>query len=201
VTPEGTITTVAGTGTKGFSGDGGPATAAQINTPAGLAIDGLGNLYIVEYADYQAAGGHRVRKVTPDGKIQTVAGSSRLGFDGDGGPAVEAAFNFITAVVADTEGNLFISDWGNHRVRKVNPAGVVSTVVGNGEKTIAGDGVSPTATGLRGPWGLGIDAAGNLYIADTGYAKSDGRGMSERILKVTGLAAPGLLAGRPFQSP
>jgi hypothetical protein len=201
VTPEGIISTVAGTGKKGYSGDGGLATEAQLNTPAALALDTSGNLYIVEYGpSWEDGTGQRVRKVSPEGIISTVAGSGKLGYSGDGGPAVQGRFHSITGIAVDAGGNLFLADWGNHRLRKVDPTGVLTTVVGNGQHTVAVEGVDPTATGLRGPWGMAIDARGNLFLADTSYETSDS-GPAERILKISGIAGTGLLAGQPFPSP
>jgi sugar lactone lactonase YvrE len=202
VTPAGIISTVAGTGKKGYSGDGGLATEARLNTPAALAMDTSGNLYIVEYGPgWEEGTGQRVRKVSPEGIISTVAGSGEPGYSGDGGPAVEGRFNSITGIAVDAAGNLFLADWGNFRVRKVDPTGVLTTVVGNGEDTVAAEGGDPTATGLRGPWGLAIDARGNLFLADTPYVTTSESDPGERILKITGIAGTGLLAGRPFPRP
>jgi hypothetical protein len=135
VSPEGTITTVAGTGKPGFSGDGGKATDAQLNNPAGMAVDGVGNLFITDLNN------HRVRKVTPDGIITTYAGTGQPGFSGDNGPATDARLNGPTALAVDAHGNLFIGDDENNRVRKVNAVtGVITTVAGNGKPAYAGDG-------------------------------------------------------------
>jgi hypothetical protein len=193
VTPDGVITTVAGTNKSGFSGDSGPATQARLNSPRGLAVDALGNLFIADY------GNHRVRKVTPDGMITTVAGTGGPGFSGDGGKATDARLNNPVNAAVDTAGNLFVSDWGNYRVRKVSPEGIITTVAGKGKEPYAGDGGLATETGLRGPIGLAIDAEDNLLISDSDYFHGGG-GLptNERVLKVFGVAAPGLLAGRAF---
>jgi sugar lactone lactonase YvrE len=196
VSPDGIITTAAGSGrdgpTKGVSaGDGGLATEARLNGPFGLTLDRMGNLFFTELGDlFGANKGYRVRKVSAAGVITTVAGSDRRGFSGDGGPATEARLDTPTGVAVDTAGNLFIVDLGNYRVRKVDPNGIISTVAGTGKNLYAGDGALATATGLQGPIGLAVDASGNLLIVD-----------GDRVLKVFGVAAPGLIAGEPFPIP
>ncbi len=160
VSPSGIITTVAGTGMRGFSGDGGPATGAQLLEPAGVAVDGGGNLFIAD------RGNHRIRKVSPNGIITTVAGNGMLGFSGDGEPAASTALWYPWGVLVDGAGNLFISDGSNHRIRKVSPDGIISTVAGNGTGGFSGDGASATSAQLRIPLGLALDGAGNLFIAD-----------------------------------
>jgi sugar lactone lactonase YvrE len=197
VSPEGIITTVAGSGptgiTKGLSaGDGGLATEARLNGPHNLALDRAGNLYFSEIGDFFGTNrGYRVRKVDASGIISTVAGSETRGFAGDGGPATQARLDTPSGVAVDSAGTLFFSDEGNHRVRKVDANGIISTVAGGGTKGYV-DGALATATRLGSPVGLAVDAAGNLLIVDYG---------SERIFKVFGVAAPGLIAGQPFPSP
>jgi sugar lactone lactonase YvrE len=154
----GTATRVAGTGSLGFSGDNGPAVAAQLNYPAGLALDAFGNLYI---ADTQ---NKRVRRVSPSGTITTVAGGGCCS-SGDGGPASAAELEEPSGLAVDGSGNLYISD--SFWVRRVNPAGVISTVAGNGSSGYTGDGGPATSAGLDYPQGITSDAAGNLFIADT----------------------------------
>ena len=158
----GIITTIAGTGVNGYSGDGGAGTAAQLSYPYGAALDASGNVYI---ADFQ---NHRVRRVDHvTGVIATVAGTGAPGFSGDGGPASEALLNYPIGVAVDRTGNLFISDHYNHRVRRVDATtGTITTYVGTGDAGYNGDGVAATAAQLYFPWGLALDAAGNLYIAD-----------------------------------
>ncbi len=115
VDSDGVITTVAGTGQAGLSGDGWRATAVDLSSPTEVALDGEGHLYIVEY------GTSRIRKVDPDGVISTVAGTGTPGFSGDGGPARAARLNLPTDVAVDRDGNVYITDRGNNRVRKVTP--------------------------------------------------------------------------------
>ena len=115
VTPGGTISTYAGTGTPGFAGDGGPATAAQLSFPQGVALDSAGNLYIAD------SNNNRIRKVTPGGTISTYAGTGLQGFSGDGGPAIDAQLWFPVGVALDSAGNLYIADQENQRIRKVTP--------------------------------------------------------------------------------
>ena len=154
VTPQGIISTVAGDGTPGFSGDGGPATSAQLNyiflsgEPLGVAVDVSGNLFIAD------SGNSRIRKVTPQGIISTVAGNGTPGFSGDGGPATSAQLDGPMGVAVDASGSLFIADRFNIRIRKVTPQGIISTVAGNAQ--------------LSAPVGVAIDASGNLFIADSG---------------------------------
>jgi len=162
VTPAGTITTVAGNGQWGYSGDGGPATAASLNRPYGVAVDATGNLYI---ADGQNS---RIRKVTPAGTITTVAGNGQWGYSGDGGPATGTSLSDPRGVAVDAAGNLYIADSSNYRIRKVTPAGTIITVAGNGQGGYSGDGGPATAASLFLPPAVAVDAAGNLYIADTG---------------------------------
>ncbi len=156
-----TITTVAGSGTSGFSGDGGPATSATLSVPGGVALDGTGNLFI---ADTQ---NQRIRKVDTGGTITAVAGDGNAAFSGDGGPATSASLNFPIGLVVDSAGNLFIADSTNNRIRKVDAGGTITTLAGNGTFGFSGDGGPATAANLAGPNGAVLDAAGNLFIADT----------------------------------
>ncbi len=167
VTPGGIVTTVAGTGTRGFSGDGGPATNAQLSGPIGLAVDGAGNLFLLD------SNNGRVRKISGDGIITTVAGNGSRGFSGDRGPATNAALGgygvcntYCGGVAVDGAGNLFIADPGNSRIRKVDPNGIITTVAGNGAGGYSGDGGPATSAALLYPAGVAVDREGNLFIAE-----------------------------------
>ena len=165
VAPDGVITTVAGTGRAGFGGDQGPATAGQLNNPEDVVLDASGQLYIADYSN------HRVRKVTPAGVITTVAGTGVGGFGGDGGPAASAQLNGPSGLALDAVGNLYIAEYLNHRVRKVTPAGVITTVAGAGTQGFSGDGGPATSAELNSPFDVVVDSAGNLYIADYGNSR------------------------------
>jgi DNA-binding beta-propeller fold protein YncE len=176
---DGTVGPFAGTGQPGFDGDAGPAVAAKLNYPQGVAVDGTGALYIAD------SGNHRVRKVAPDGTISTVAGTGDAGFGGDGGAAALARLSCPRAVVVDSAGVLYITDAGNHRVRKVAPDGTISTVAGTGDAGFGGDGGAATSAQLNSPYGLAVDDAGDLYIADCD---------NHRVRKVVSVKAGGLPA-------
>ncbi|WP_432127996.1 RICIN domain-containing protein [Streptomyces sp. bgisy082] len=178
VTPDGHISTVAGTGAPGFRGDGGPAVSAQLHHPYGLAVDGAGGLYIVDGYN------HRIRKVTADGTISTVAGAGTAGFTGDGGPAASARLNLPVAVAMDSTGTLYFSDYSNHRVRKVAPDGTISTVAGTGTAGFGGDDGPAASAQMNNPFGLAVDCVDTLYIADH---------LNHRIRKI----ASSRLAGMP----
>ena len=152
------IMTVAGNGTVSFAGDGGPAVSAQLNVPAGVAVDAAGNMYFADNHNY------RVRKIA-QAVITTVAGNGTFGSSGDNGPAMNAQL-VPDAVAVDSTGNLFIADSLHHRVREVSN-GVITTVAGNGTGGFSGDGGPAAAAQLNTPSGVAVDSAGNLYIADT----------------------------------
>ena len=174
VTPDGIITTIAGNGVAGYSGDGGPALQASLNFPAGLALDPNNNLYIADRNN------HRIRKVSSDGIITTVAGDGVNDFGGDGGPALEAHLHLPSDVEAGPEGELYISDRSNNRIRKVSPDGIISTVAGVGVPGFGGDFGLAINAFLKYPFGISLDRHGNLYIADRGnnrIRKVDKRGI------------------------
>jgi hypothetical protein len=161
------ITTLAGNGTAGYDGDGGPAPAAKLDHPTGIAVDAAGNVYVADYYN------HTVRKVAPTtGLITTVAGIGLPGFAGEGGPATSARLYYPSGLAVDTAGNLYIADSINYRVRKVAAAtGVITTVAGNGTYGSGGDDGVATAAQLNQPYTVALDAAGNIYIADRGANK------------------------------
>ena len=160
VTTAGIITTVAGNGTAGYGGDGGQATAAALYYPTGVAVDARGNLYIAD------ADNNRIRTISTAGIISTFAGTGTGGYTGDGGQATSAKLHYPSGVSVDASGNVYIADQSNSRIRKVNPAGIISTIAGNGTNGYSGDGGQATAAGFRGPSGVSVDASGNVYIAD-----------------------------------
>jgi sugar lactone lactonase YvrE len=164
VSPSGIITTVAGTGIWGYSGDGGPATSAKLKAPRNVALDGSGNLYIAD------TDGHRIRQVSPSGTITTVAGTGTSGYSGDGGPAANAQLAGPSGVAVDGSGNLFIADTGNFRIREISAGGIITTVAGTGEWGYSGDGGPATSAQLYSARGVAVDGFGNLYIADDGSA-------------------------------
>ena len=157
------ITTVAGTGTAGFSGDGGPATSAKFSTPVGTCIDSIGNIYIADY------GNNRIRKVTAStGNISTIAGTGTAGFSGDGGPATSANLRNPVEICVDSTGIVYFADTNNSCIRKIALDGTISTIAGiGGVPGTSSSGVSATSTDLRNPFGLCIDSANNLYIANS----------------------------------
>ena len=161
VDTDGIITTVAGNGTGGFSGDGGPAISASLRFPWGVHVDGTGNLYIADFFN------RRIRKVDTSGIITTVAGNGTAGFSGDGGPAISASLNGLFGISLDGTGNLYIADRSNHRIRKVDTFGIITTVAGNGTAGFSGDGGPAISASLNGVFGISLDATGNLYIADS----------------------------------
>jgi uncharacterized protein (TIGR03437 family) len=176
VSPDGIITTVAGTGEQGFSGDGGQATSAQLSIPRGVTADSADNLFISEEG--------RIRKVSPGGTIATVAGGvpfgTRLGFSGDGGLATSARLSWPVGVAVDSAGNLLIADPGfnfetgdagddfsvDQRIRKVSPDGIITTLAGNGSHDFSGDGGPAITAAFNGAIGVAVDGGDNVYIAD-----------------------------------
>ncbi|MGH7127352.1 MAG: hypothetical protein ACREIV_02200, partial [Planctomycetaceae bacterium] len=157
----GVISTVAGTGEKGHSGDGGPATDAQLNEPYEVCFDRDGNMFFVEMRN------HIVRRVDGrTGAISTIAGNGRQGFSGDGGPAAEAQLSVPHSIALDDAGHLYICDIGNHRVRRVDlKTGTITTFAGTGEKQPTPDGAPLRGTPLNGPRALAFDGRGSLYLA------------------------------------
>ena len=156
----GVMTTIAGTGISGYSGDKGLATKAMISFPRGIVVDSKGNIIFCD------AQNNRIRKISPAGIITTIAGTGVAGFGGDGGPATSAKISFPIGLSLDGAGNLYFADLGNERIRKVDTAGIMHTVAGNGTAGFSGDGKAATLAALNGPRSAVVDSAGNLYIAD-----------------------------------
>lgn len=214
ISPSGIITTIAGTGTSGYSGDGGPATAAALHTPGGMAVDASGNIYFADIHNYRIRristagvistvagngapgfsgdGGpatvaslfvvndiclgpsgdiyftdasDRIRRVSTSGIITTIAGSGTGGYSGDGGPATGANITVSTGICADAAGNIFFTD-GSHRVRRISTSGIISTVAGTGTSGFSGDGCAATAAQVNGPWSIAVSSTGAVYFGD-----------------------------------
>lgn len=179
VTSGGVITTFAGNGIEGFSGDGGPATSARLGRPTALLFS-AGTLYITDSTN------ERIRRVSIDGTITTIAGNGTLGFYGDGGLAVGASLATPLGMAMDKLGNLYFADADNNRIRRINPAGVITTVVGDGVGRFAGDQNFASSASLNIPEDLAFDNAGNLFIADAG---------NNRVRKVDSSGLMSTLAG------
>lgn len=185
----GIISTVAGIGTYGFSGDGGQATAAALYGPMGLAFDAVGNLYIADQVNF------RIRIVNTAGIINTVVGGGSSGL-GDGGQATNATLYYPEGLVFDASGNLYISDSWNNRIRKVNTLGIITTIAGSGASYpgggYSGDGGQATAAELYTPTGITLDAFDNLYIADHN---------NNRIRRVNTVGTINTFAGNGYAAP
>jgi hypothetical protein len=161
----GIIATLAGNGTSGFSGDGGPATAALLNFPQGIAVDSAGNVFVADYFN------SRVRKITAGtGIITTVAGNGTPTFGGDYGPATAASFAYATALATDRVGNLYITDYYSYKIRKVYTNGIIATVAGIGTNGYSGDYGPATAAQMSLTQGLAVNDIGHVFIADFGNA-------------------------------
>ena len=195
---DGIITTVVGIGRRGYGGDGGPATLARLNSPAGVAV-GFGDSVFV--AD---TGNNRVRMISPNGTITTVAGTGEAGYAGDGGVATQAVLNSPQALAVDAEGNLYVADSFNGRVRRVDLDGVITTIAGDGVQGYSGDGGPATQAGLNfatGPLSgagqaLALDMAGDLFVADGGNNRVREVDVGGVIRTVAGAGQPGYAGGR-----
>ena len=191
VNTSGIITTIAGNGGEGFSGDGGQATAAQLDSLAGVTVDAAGNIYITDTYNY------RIRKINTLGTITTIAGNGTLGYSGDGGQATNAQLNLPNGGVAiDAAGNIYIADLNNSCVRKINTLGIISTIAGNNfagtSGGFSGDGGQATAAALSNVAAIAFDAAGNLYISDSYNNRIRKIDISGIITTVAGIGSYGL---------
>jgi DNA-binding beta-propeller fold protein YncE len=157
---DGRLTRFAGTGRPGRDGDGGPASKAELNQPYDVSLAPQGDLYIADF------GNHRIRKVTPDGSMQTVAGTGKSGYSGDGGPATKAQLNGPYGVFAEPDGSFLIGDSFNNAIRKVDARGVIHTLAGNGRPGYGGDGGPARHALLDAPQSIYVDSSGRTYIGD-----------------------------------
>jgi sugar lactone lactonase YvrE len=180
VNSNGIIATVAGNGTNGYSGDGGPATNAELFNPTGAAVDALGNLYIADKAN------NCIRMVATNGVISTVAGDGLSGYSGDGLAAVNAKLSDPMAVAVDALGNLYIADQLNNCIREVGTNGIISTLAGNGTQGFSGDGGAATNATLSSPDGVAVDRLGNVFIADSGNKRVREVSITGAIITVAG---------------
>lgn len=183
--PDGNITSVAGSTSSGYSGDGGSATSATLYDPCGVAVDSSGVVYVSD------TGNHVVRKRTSGGTISRVAGIAEASYSGDGEAATSAALNTPLGLAVDASGNLYIADTKNHRIRKVATDGKISTVAGTGDAGYSGDDGEATSAKLKYPQDVAVDAAGNLYIADTENHRIRRVGAEGWITTVAGNGAAG----------
>ncbi len=156
----GVISTFAGNGQCDFRGDGGPATAASLDVPLGITVDASGNVYIADTYN------HRVRKVSKSGVITSIAGTGENGFGGDNGSALSAQLSYPSGLQFDSAGNLYVADWGNNRIRRIDASGLITTIAGTGEFGFAGDEGPAAAAQFEGATALAVDASNNLYVAD-----------------------------------
>ncbi|HTA26534.1 MAG TPA: T9SS type A sorting domain-containing protein [Bacteroidia bacterium] len=180
INTSGVINTIAGNGIYGFSGDGGPATVASFEDPAGICSDALGDIYIADEFN------NRVRMINTNGIISTIAGCAYRGYSGDSGPATLAEFYYPSGVASDAAGNLFIADESNNCIREVNNMGIISTIAGNGLPGYTGDGGQAISAELSNAAGVGVDNSGNIYITD---------GFNNRVRKINANGIISTIAG------
>ncbi len=180
VNPRGVISTIAGSGARGYSGDASTATLAQLNGPSAVAVDALGNVYIAD------SGNNVIRKVDTSGVITTIAGTGTAGYLGKRGPATSIELDDPSGVAVDASGNVYIADSNNSMVRKVNTSGMMSTFAGNGNRGDYGNNCNAGSAELNSPRGIAVDASGNVYIAEE---------LSQRIRKVNTSGIISTIAG------
>jgi streptogramin lyase len=193
---EWTISTFAGTGEQGFSGDGGPATSAKIDNPFGVIRGPDGAIWYCEYT------GQKIRRVDQQGIITTIAGTGQTGYSGDGGPAVHATFNLPHEIRFDKAGHLYAVDMKNHAVRKIDlKSGIISTIAGTGEAGYSGDGGPANKAQLKQPHSIQFDSAGDLFICDIGNNVIRKIDMKSGVISTfAGTGAPGVTPdGAPIQ--
>ncbi|HEX7125838.1 MAG TPA: RHS repeat-associated core domain-containing protein [Thermodesulfobacteriota bacterium] len=178
--PDGQLTAVAGTGVAGFSGDGGPAVAAMLNAPHGVAVGPDGSLYLADTHN------HRIRRIDRDGIIRTVVGTGVEAYGGDGGPATQAQIGRVPSLAVAADGTLYLADLFNHRVRRVGPDGVITTLAGTGLAGYTGDGIPAAQTRLWHPEGVGVGPDGSVYIADASNRRIRRVGIDGLITTVAG---------------
>lgn len=189
-----TISSYAGTGTQGFSGDGGPATLAKLDNPFGVIRGPDGAIWFCEYT------GQRIRRIAEDGTISTVAGNGKKGFTGDGGPALEATFNLPHEIRFDASGNLFAVDMSNHVVRKIDmKTKVISTIAGTGQPGYSGDGGLAVNAQFKQPHSIQFDRQGNLFVCDIGNHVI--RKINMKTGKISTFAGTGKAGPTPDDSP
>ena len=180
IDPNRIITTLAGTGQCCFEGDGGPASEARLDHPEAVAVDGKGNVYVAD------SGSHRIRRIDAAGVITTFAGTGEQGYGGDGGPAAEALLNAPSGIAVDRAGNVFVADSWNHRVRRIDGQGTITTLAGTGLRGYGGDGAAAVRAQVAYPAGVAADAAGNVYVADS---------WNHRVRRIAGSGVISTLAG------
>ena len=181
----GDIFTFAGTGAAGFGGDGGPATSAALRQPTAVAWLGDGSVLVADYAN------HRIRRITPSGQITTVAGTGTAGYSGDGGPATSARLNWPLDVEPTSDGGFLIADLGNKRVRRVSPAGIITTVAGTGAAGTSGDGGPASSAPLDAPTGVSVTTDGGFLVADAATHRVRRVSPGGTITRVAGNGEPG----------
>jgi len=157
----GTISTIAGTGTSGYNGDGIQATMAQLNGPGGIAIDNTGNIYVAD------GGNHRIRRIDVSGAIMTIAGTGMPGYTGDTGPATDAKLNEPSGIAVDAANSIYITEYQNNCIRKIDASGIITTIAGGVASGYSGDNGPATSAKLKQPIGISISASGYIYFADT----------------------------------
>ena len=187
LSPDGILTLFAGTGVRASTGDGGPALQARVNCGffSGIAVDPQGNVVFAETP------GHKIRLISPEGVIRTIAGTGVAGYAGDSGPANVALLRQPQGMVFDSAGNLYFSDAGNFRIRRITPGGTISTMAGNGTSAFGGDGGPATQASLSGVSDVAMDSAGNLYVADSFSLRVRRVAPDGTITTVAGVGQPG----------